>query len=57
MNIRLLLVDDNILFRKGLAALLSLQPDLSEVGDLASVKEAAQVAMTLDPDVLLLYIR
>lgn len=57
MNIRLLLVDDNILFRKGLAALLSLQPDLSVVGDLGSGKEAAQVAMSLEPDILLIDIR
>lgn len=57
MNIRLLLVDDNILFRKGLAALLSLQPNLSVVGDLGSGKESAQVAMNLEPDILLIDIR
>lgn len=57
MNIRLLLVDDNILFRKGLAALLSLQPDLSVVGDMSSGKEAAQVSMSLEPDILLIDIR
>lgn len=57
MTIRLLLVDDNLLFRKGLAALLSLQPDLSVVGDLGSGKEAAQVSMSLEPDILLIDIR
>ncbi len=57
MNIRLLLVDDNILFRKGLAALLSLQPDLSVVGDLGGGKEAAQISMSIKPDILLTDIR
>ncbi|MDO8251740.1 MAG: response regulator transcription factor, partial [Rhodoferax sp.] len=57
MNTRLLLIDDNILFRKGLAALLSLQPDLSVVGDVGSGKEAAQVSMRLEPDILLIDIR
>jgi DNA-binding NarL/FixJ family response regulator len=57
MNIRLLLVDDNILFRKGLAALLSLQPDLSVVADLCCGKEATQVAVSLAPDILLIDIR
>lgn len=57
MNTRLLLVDDNILFRKGLAALLSLQPDLSVVGDVGSGKEAVHVSMSLEPDILLIDIR
>lgn len=57
MNIRLLLVDDNLLFRRGLAALLSLQPELSVVGDVGSSKEAAHVAMSLEPDILLIDIR
>lgn len=57
MNIRLLLTDDNILFRKGLAALLSLQPGLSVVGDVNSGKEAVQVSMSTAPDILLIDIR
>lgn len=57
MNIRLLLVDDNILFRKGLAALLSLQPDLSVVGDLGSGQEAAHISMSIEPNILLIDIR
>jgi len=57
MSIRLLLVDDNILFRKGLAALLSQQPDLSVLDELANGKEATQVSSSLEPDVVIMDIR
>jgi len=57
MSIRILLIDDNILFRKGLTALLSQQPDLSVVDALGSGKEATQVADNLEPDVVVMDIR
>jgi DNA-binding NarL/FixJ family response regulator len=57
MSIRLLLVDDNILFRKGLTALLSQQSDLTVVDALGSGKEATQVASNLEPDVVIMDIR
>jgi len=57
MSIRLLLIDDNILFRKGLTALLSQQPDLAVVDALGSGKEATQVASNLEPDVVIMDIR
>lgn len=57
MNIRLLLIDDNVLFRKGLAALLSLQPDLLVVGDVGSGKEGAHVSLRIRPDIVLIDIR
>lgn len=57
MNIRILLVDDNILFRKGLAALLALQPDMSVIGDLGSGHEAAHTSRSIEPDILLIDIR
>ncbi len=57
MNTRLLLVDDNVLFRKGLAALLSLQPDLSVVGELGCGQEAAHLSMPIEPNILLIDIR
>jgi DNA-binding NarL/FixJ family response regulator len=57
MSIRLLLVDDNVLFRKGLAALLSQQPDLSVVDDLSSGREATQASSSLEPDVIIMDIR
>lgn len=57
MNIRLLLVDENTLFRKGLASLLTQQPDLTVVGDLSSGREATQVFSGLEPDVIVIDIR
>jgi DNA-binding NarL/FixJ family response regulator len=57
MSIRLLLVDDNILFRKGLAALLSQQSDLAVVDDLGSGREATQASSSLEPDVIIMDIR
>ena len=57
MSIRILLVDDNHLFRKGLAALFSSHPDFSVVGDLSSGKEAVQMSLSIDPDIILMDIR
>ncbi len=52
MSIRVLLVDDNTLFRKGLAALLSGHPDFSVVGDARNCKDAVQLCLQVDPDVV-----
>lgn len=57
MNIRLLLVDDNTLFRKGLVALLAQQADMTVAGDLASGREATQACTSLEPDVIVMDIR
>ena len=57
MNIRLLLVDENTLFRKGLVALLTQQADLTIAGDLASGREATQACTGLEPDVIVMEIR
>ena len=54
MSIRILLIDDNILFRKGLAALLVQQPDFSVVDDVDCGREAAQVVVSYDPDVVVI---
>ena len=52
MSIRVLLVDDNNLFRKGLAALISAHPDFTVVGDVSTCKEAVQMSLHIDPDVV-----
>lgn len=57
MSIRLLLVDDNILFRKGLAVLLAQQPDLSVVDELGSGREVSQASSSLEPDVIIMDMR
>ena len=54
MSIRILLVDDQLLFRKGMAALLSSQPDLSVVGDVRGGKEGVQAALSMDPDMIMM---
>ncbi len=57
MTIRLLLIDDNLLFRKGLCALLSQQSDMEIADDLRSGKEAVQASAIMEPDVILMDIR
>ncbi|MGE5221559.1 MAG: response regulator [Omnitrophica WOR_2 bacterium] len=52
--INLLIVDDHILFREGLASLFSRQPDFQVVGEAGSVQEAIQSARQLAPDVILM---
>ncbi len=55
--IRVLLVDDQTLFREGLGTLLSVQPDLQVVGEATHGEEALQLAATLHPDVVLMDLR
>ncbi len=57
MMIRLLLVDDQEIFRQGLASLLSLEDDLEVVGEAANGKQAIALSHELQPDVILMDIR
>lgn len=52
--IRILVVDDHTLFRRGLTALLSRDPHLCVVGDAADAGQAQRKALELQPDVILL---
>lgn len=52
--IRILVVDDHTLFRRGLTALLGRDAGLSVVGDAADAGEALRKAKELQPDVILL---
>jgi DNA-binding NarL/FixJ family response regulator len=55
--IRLLLVDDLVIFREGLAALINLEPDIEVVGEAGNGEEAILFAQTLRPDVILMDVR
>jgi two-component system nitrate/nitrite response regulator NarL len=52
--IRLLVVDDHTLMRRGLVALLARNPDFEVVGEAGDAGEAQRRAGTLQPDVILL---
>lgn len=56
-TIRLLLVDDQALFREGLRMLFSAQPDLEVVGEAGDGEEALRQAARLRPDVVLMDLR
>jgi DNA-binding NarL/FixJ family response regulator len=53
-RLRLLLVDDHLLFREGLARLLSLEPDFEIVAQCSTSTEALQLVRGSDVDVVLL---
>ena len=52
--IRILVVDDHTLFRRGLMALLARDPRLSVIGDAADAGQAQRKAQELQPDLILL---
>jgi two-component system, NarL family, response regulator DevR len=57
VGIRILLVDDHELVRRGIAELLAAEPDLEVVGEAASVAEALTRADQVDADVAVLDVR
>jgi len=52
--VRVLLVDDQVLFREGLRTLLSVQSDIDVVGEAGDGIEAVREAVRLKPDVVLM---
>ncbi len=54
MSIRILLVDDNHLFRKGLAALISNDAEFLVLGDVPGGMHVTQSALDFDPDVIVM---
>ncbi len=53
-RIRVLIVDDHVIVRKGVRALLSMQSDVEVVGEAGDGREALQMAEGLRPDVVLM---
>ena len=54
MSIRVLIVDDHELVRRGLTDLLGAEPDLELVGALSDGGQAAAAVVDLDPDLVLM---
>jgi two-component system nitrate/nitrite response regulator NarL len=52
--VRLLVVDDHTLFRRGLVALLASDPSVTVVGEAGDAAEAVRRAQALQPDLVLL---
>jgi len=57
MTVKILIVDDQALFREGLRTLLSVQPDFEVVGEAANGEEALRLAVTYRPNVVLMDLR
>ena len=51
---KILIVDDHILFREGIASLFAGQPDLTVIGQANCVQEAVAMADELRPDLILM---
>ena len=51
---RVLVVDDHSLFRRGVIAVISAQPDMQVVAEAANGREAVKVAKEVHPDIVLM---
>ncbi|HZD79508.1 MAG TPA: response regulator transcription factor, partial [Actinomycetota bacterium] len=56
-QLRVLVVDDHALFRRGLQMVLDQEPDLALVGEASDGAEAVEKAQELMPDVILMDVR
>jgi len=52
--IRLVVVDDHILFREGLIAIVRSEPDVEVIGQAGSVREAVELVKNTRPDIVLM---
>ena len=51
---KLMIVDDHVLFREGLAAIIRPEPDVTITGMVGSVREAVETAEKTEPDIILM---
>jgi two-component system response regulator NreC len=54
MTIRIMIADDHKMFREGLRALISGEPDMEVVGEAADGREAVALAREIAPDVVIM---
>lgn len=54
MSVRILIADDQALFREGLSTLLSVHKDIEVIGQASNGEEAVDLALQLRPDVILM---
>jgi DNA-binding NarL/FixJ family response regulator len=54
MKIKVMVVDDHKMFREGLLALISGEPDMEVVGEATDGREAIEMARELAPDVVIM---
>ena len=52
--IRIVIVDDHVLFREGLASIIRSEPDIEIAGMAGNVKEAVETARRVRPDMILM---
>ena len=53
MPVRLVLIDDHLLFREGLSAVLAAAPDIEVVGEASDAHGAYEIVESAHPDVVL----
>lgn len=53
-KMRILIVDDHVIVREGLRALLETQPDIQVVGEAANGVEAVNKTQELRPDIVIM---
>ena len=51
---KVLIVDDHVLFREGVVSLLNSQPDITVIGEAGGVDEAIAMARELEPELILM---
>ena len=51
---KIVIVDDHVLFREGLAAIIRSESDLKIIGQAGSVREAIETVKALKPDLVLM---